>query len=110
MKQLGQYLALPWTVETGYTDGALVISVVELPGFFAAGRTADEAEANFWEALSSHLASFIEVGEEPPQPQRSLRQRQLGRNDPRVETEFGVEPGRRSFGENRHTDYQLQAA
>jgi len=68
MNQLELLLRQPWTVAVEATDGEIVLSIEEIPEFFAAGSTAEEAEANFWEALASHLHSYVEMDEDPPQP------------------------------------------
>jgi predicted RNase H-like HicB family nuclease len=91
MGELATLLRQPWTVEVRREDAAIVLTVEELPGFFAAGLTPDEAETNFWEALSSHLSSFIDLDEEPPRPRFSSKS---------VVTEVGSEPGRQSVAES----------
>lgn len=68
MNQIERLLEQPWTVVADTSDGEVILTVEEIPEFFSAGCTADEAEANFWEALESHLQSYLELGEDPPVP------------------------------------------
>jgi len=92
---LDSLLRMPWTIGVDQEDGEIVLTIEEIPEFFAAGHTPGEAEANFWEALASHLKSYIELGQEPPRPDTT----------PIVDpfstiSVAGPEPGRRS------ADYQ----
>jgi predicted RNase H-like HicB family nuclease len=66
MDSLESLLRRPWTIGAAQGDGEFVLSVAEMPEFFVAGRTPAEAEAEFWEALESHLASYVVMGQEPP--------------------------------------------
>jgi predicted RNase H-like HicB family nuclease len=66
VSNLGSLLRMPWTIGVEQGDGEFVLTVEEIPEFFAAGRTPEEAEANFWEALACHLTSYLELGQEPP--------------------------------------------
>jgi len=68
MNQLDKLLRRPWTVVAAFSDGEFTLTVAEIPEFFAAGSAAEEAEATFWEALESHLLSYVELGEDPPSP------------------------------------------
>ena len=69
---LRQYLNLPWTIysEIRFEKGTyFTFWVKELPGFFATGKTEEEAGRNFWEALECHLLSYLAEGEQPPIPE-----------------------------------------
>lgn len=73
--KLSDYLRLPWTVERSDHDDDgeyIALHIHELPGFVVAGRTPDEVDALFWDALSAFLASYLEDGEEPPVPESML--------------------------------------
>ena len=77
---LSDYLKLPWTVERSdhNDDGEyLSLEIRELPGFVVAARTADEADAVFWEALEAFLRSYTDVGEVPPVPETLPKRPQL---------------------------------
>jgi predicted RNase H-like HicB family nuclease len=68
---LADYVELPWTVRrTEYDDDGryVALTVDELPGLVGAGRTNDEAEAAFRDALEAFLRSYLDAGEEPPLP------------------------------------------
>ncbi len=68
---LAECLRMPWTIvrENHDDDGEyLSLRIEELPGFVVAGRTEDEVEALFWDALSAFLQSYTEAGESPPMP------------------------------------------
>lgn len=70
---LAYYVALPWTVRRAECDDDgdyIALTIDELPGFVAAGRTSEEAEAAFWDALRAFLASYLDAGEQPPLPLR----------------------------------------
>lgn len=74
---LAEYLRMPWTIERSVhdDDGEYVaLRVRELPGFVAAGRTDEELEQNFWEALPAFLESYLTNGEQPPLPNALLSQ------------------------------------
>lgn len=82
---LNDYLRLPWTiVRTEHDDDGeyAALEVLELPGFVAAGRTDEELEAAFWDALRSHLSSYLDEGRTPPMPARaSIRWERMKRAD-----------------------------
>lgn len=72
---LSDYLRLPWTVERSDhdDDGEYVaLHIHELPGFVVAGRSPEEVDEMFWDALSAFLSSYLEAGEEPPVPEWML--------------------------------------
>jgi predicted RNase H-like HicB family nuclease len=48
--------------------GEWVITIKELPDFFAAGSKPGEAALNSREALLSHLAGYLAVGKRIPTP------------------------------------------
>lgn len=60
--------ALPWTYDLSLDDGDWVVTIAELPDFFAAGATPGEAVGNAQEALLSHLGGYIACGREIPTP------------------------------------------
>lgn len=64
------YLALPWTWNDQWSieDGCFLVTVAELPDFFAAGVTKVEAYRNAREALQSHIAGYLATGTEIPVP------------------------------------------
>lgn len=71
MKDLENYLSLPWTIIRGEEedDGRyLVLRIAELPGFVVAARTEAELFASYRPALEAFLASYLDEGEEPPVP------------------------------------------
>lgn len=71
---LDTYVALPWTVRRSDHDDDgpyIALTIDELPGFIAAGRTGEEAEAAFWDALKAFLRSYLDAGERPPLPARA---------------------------------------
>ena len=70
---VADYIALPWTVRRSEHDDDghyIALTVDELPGLVAAGRSEEEAEVAFWDALSAFLRSYLEAGEQPPLPSR----------------------------------------
>lgn len=74
---VAEYLRMPWTIERSlhHDDGEYIaLHVRELPGFVAAGRTNEEVEQAFWDALPAFLDSYIADGEQPPLPNALLRQ------------------------------------
>lgn len=60
--------ALPWTYDLSLCDGEWVVTITELPDFFAAGATPGEAVGNAHEALLSHLAGYLATGLPIPTP------------------------------------------
>jgi len=46
------------------------VRVMELPDFFVAAPTADEANAEYKAALTAFLASYVADGKTPPLPER----------------------------------------
>jgi predicted RNase H-like HicB family nuclease len=60
--------ALPWTYDLSVDDGEWVVTIAELPDFFAAGSTPGEAAGNAHEALLSHLAGYLATGMPIPTP------------------------------------------
>lgn len=62
--------SLAWTYEMCLDDGDWVITIAELPDFFAAGATPGEAAGNAQEALRSHLAGYLATGKHIPAPAR----------------------------------------
>ncbi len=60
----------PLEVREPNEDPHFEIRVAELPEFFAAGRTREEALAAAGPALAAFLKSYVEAGEEPPLPER----------------------------------------
>lgn len=74
-------IALPWTYALGRDEesGDWVVTIDELPDFFAAGRSPGEAAGNAQEALRSHLAGYLATGLIPPPP--------------RLRTEFPITAG-----------------
>lgn len=72
MRNLHWYVGLPWTIraEIRKDKGTYyVVRVHELPGLLVTGKNAAEVDKNFWEALESHLLSYLKENEEPPIPQ-----------------------------------------
>ena len=71
---LGDMLHFPWSWEGPIEaqepgeDPHFEIRVKELPDFFVAGKTREEALANCLPALRAFLQSYIDAGEEPPLP------------------------------------------
>ena len=73
--RLAHYISLPWTVRRAEHDDDgryIALTVDELPGFVAAGRTEEEAEAAFWDAFPAFLRSYLDAGEQPPLPGRAV--------------------------------------
>jgi len=71
VRSLSWYMSLPWTIRTEIRKDKgtyYVIRVNELPGLLVTGRSDQEVEKNFWEALESHLLSYLNENEEPPVP------------------------------------------
>ncbi len=67
-----QYLGLPWTwrVERDSEDpDTVLVTIAELPDFFAAGDTEVEAFANARDALISHLEGYLTTGRRIPTPE-----------------------------------------
>jgi predicted RNase H-like HicB family nuclease len=64
------YLALPWTWKINFdADTACwIVSIDQLPDFFAAGAKAGEAARNGRDALSSHLLGYLATGTTIPFP------------------------------------------
>lgn len=72
---VADYLRMPWTiVRSAHDDDGdyIALHVEELPGFVVAGRTDEEVERLFWDALPSFLKSYFEEGDEPPLPNALL--------------------------------------
>lgn len=72
MRELRWYMSLPWTIHSEIRKDKgtyYVIRVDELPGLLVTGRNDREVEQNFWEALESHLLSYLKQNEEPPIPE-----------------------------------------
>ena len=71
MTPLEFFEGMRWTwhgpTEVREEDGAYFeMRIVELPGFFVAGETADEVQRERGEALRTYLASYVDRGEVPP--------------------------------------------
>ncbi len=64
--------SLAWTYEMCLEDGDWVVTIAELPDFFAAGATPGEAAGNAQEALRSHLAGYLAIGKHIPAPVRHV--------------------------------------
>ena len=62
------YAGLPWTYRMECEAGDWIITIVELPDFFAAGSTPGEAALNARDALISHLTGYLAVGKVIPVP------------------------------------------
>lgn len=62
--QAEAYLGLNWTwkIEESKDDDCWLVTVQELPDFFAAGDSEARAWGNAREALLSHLRSYIATG------------------------------------------------
>jgi len=72
---VAEYLRMPWTINRSvhHDDGDYIaLHVEELPGFVVAGRTDDEVEHLFWDALPAFLQSYLAEGEQPPLPNALL--------------------------------------
>ena len=62
-------LRLPWTiVQERLPGGEILFRVVEIPAAVGEGATAQEAEADLWEALAEALAALIHFGDPVPMP------------------------------------------
>jgi predicted RNase H-like HicB family nuclease len=73
-----QLLELPWTWEgplEGTEDGVTYFEyrIRELPDFFVAGETLEEADRERIPALRAFLESYVEDGEVPPLPAPTWR-------------------------------------
>jgi predicted RNase H-like HicB family nuclease len=69
------YLGLSWSWadREDRDEGYWIVTIAELPDFFAAGDTRVEAYANAREALLSHLSSYIATGTPIPTPPANFR-------------------------------------
>lgn len=69
------YLSLPWSWHDEWSpeDGCFIVTVRELPDFFAAGSDRPEAYRNAREALISHLQGYLATGTPIPVPEPTLR-------------------------------------
>lgn len=68
--QIERYIALPWTWRCAWDDEAeaYVVSIAELPDYFAAGETDREAWGNARDALYSLLDAYLTRGITIPAP------------------------------------------
>lgn len=71
------YLGLPWSWQLiwDHDEQCFVMTIDELPDFFAAGKTAAEAAINAREAFLSHITGYLATGTPIPVPQRSTQDR-----------------------------------
>jgi predicted RNase H-like HicB family nuclease len=118
---VAEYLRMPWTIERSVHDDDgtyIALHVRELPGFVAAGRTEEEVEQSFWDALPAFLESYLADGEPPPLPNALLShlpQLDLGMalevpySRPSLTTWY-PEQGPRSLGSGRTQRYTSSAA
>jgi predicted RNase H-like HicB family nuclease len=77
------YLTLSWSWVIAWDDdaGGYVVTIEELPDFFAAGHDAMEAGANAREAFLSHIAGYIATGTAIPTPTPALTPHASNRSD-----------------------------
>jgi predicted RNase H-like HicB family nuclease len=71
MPLVERLMALPWSYSLQVEDGDWVVTIAELPDFFAAGTTPGEAASNAREALRSHLAGYLACGKPIPRAART---------------------------------------
>jgi predicted RNase H-like HicB family nuclease len=65
------FLTLPWTwaIEDDADDpGTFVVTIAEMPDFFAAGRGEAEAWGNARDALLAYVESYLSTGTPIPMP------------------------------------------
>lgn len=65
-------LRLPWTVTSEPADdpGEFIVRVAELPGMIVVG-SAEEIDAEFWDALRTTILCYLEAGEDVPLPAKA---------------------------------------
>lgn len=68
LTQVAALVALPWSYHLAQEDGEWIVTITELPDFFAAGATPGEAAGNAQEAIRSHLAGYLAAGIAIPTP------------------------------------------
>lgn len=64
------YVGLPWSYHITHDaeSNAWIVTIDELPDFFAAGKTPGEAAGNGRDALLSHLSGYLATGTPIPTP------------------------------------------
>ncbi len=64
------YLLLPYDIRVRYdhADGCFVVTVTEIPDFFALGNDETEAAANFPDAFLSHVRGYLASNKPVPRP------------------------------------------
>jgi predicted RNase H-like HicB family nuclease len=70
MKDLKEYLALPYSIEILPDEEGYVATIPDLPGCMSSGETIDAALGGLEEAKELWLQGRIEAGEEIPEPVR----------------------------------------
>lgn len=71
MQDVEWYINLPWTWQ--YEDdpedpGTIIVTIAEIPDFFSAGDSREEALATGRDALRCHLGAYLEWGMPIPLP------------------------------------------
>jgi len=109
MKTLKELVALPWSIrgptpkQDEFGNGWWEIRVQELPDFFVAGESQDEAIAEYGPALVAFLRSYTEAGEQPgtlPDPAEPAWQVIVPRKAPGASPVF-AQPDRTSVPRTR---------
>lgn len=68
-QQIEHLLRLPWTIVVATTpEGDPLLRIAEIPSAVGTGSTAEEMEADLWDALREALSAYLHFGDPIPSP------------------------------------------